>query len=147
LIQRGDKERRSNGCGGGIKNHYEFEKDKDNMIPTPGGTRYFAVARWVGTPLVGLPAARYSYPDGGDSITIELHNGATVRVPWYTNVFGEWGNTTSGADIFRRRCLTETAILGNITIVTPPHAAPRFIIGYPNPPLAVSAECLQAHNC
>jgi hypothetical protein len=126
----------------GYANHYEFEKEKDKTIPTTGGTRYFAVARWVSIPLVGLPAVRYSYPDGGESITIELHNGTTVRVPWFVNVFGEWSNTTSGADIFRRRCLTE--ILGNNPIVTPPPVAPRFLIGYPNPLLAVSAEGLSS---
>jgi hypothetical protein len=67
-----------------------------------------------------------------------------VRIPWFANVLGEWGNITSGADIFRRKCLTETAILGNDTIVTPPPVSPRFIIGYPNPPLAVSAEGLSS---
>jgi hypothetical protein len=55
-------------------------------------------------------------------------------------VFGEWGNTTSGADIFRRRCLTKTVILGNNTSVTPSPVAIRI----PNPPLAVSAEGLSS---
>jgi hypothetical protein len=68
----------------------------------------------------GFARSSSIYPDGGDSITIEFQNGTTVRIPWFANVFGKWGNIICGADIFRRKCLTEMAILGNNTIVAPP---------------------------